>query len=316
MNIKQVGYYVETVEKGSLSAAAKELYVTVQAISKAVSNLESELGCDLLERNSRGVRPTAFGRAFYRKAVRAIDSFRELESFARTYRSFEDRSGHLRLGLNTPPFHGNEQMRENIAQFIESQIGVKTAVPLAQGDQGLVDLRAGRLDALITVGMFRHEDVVCEIIGTVAPAAMLHRGHPLAGKRVLSLGDIAPYPVANPRWFSDFSNTIASIYQERAPQLRFVDVDVTGFKAHLQDDDGVVITTGIEALGKMIDDIVLVPIAADDSIAVPICLVSLAGGMTPQLLRLQKLLLNGLTLFKHGKPAGGGSVGASLSIGI
>ena len=49
MNIKQVRYYVEAVSKGSLSAAAKDMYVTVQAISKAIVNLEKELDCDLLE---------------------------------------------------------------------------------------------------------------------------------------------------------------------------------------------------------------------------------------------------------------------------
>ena len=58
MNIKQVKYFVGAVDKGSLSAAAKDLYVTVQAISKAIANLETELGGDLLERGCRGVKPT------------------------------------------------------------------------------------------------------------------------------------------------------------------------------------------------------------------------------------------------------------------
>lgn len=301
MNIKQVKYYVETVEQGSLSAAAKELYVTVQAISKAIVNLESELGCELLERGSRGVCPTAYGKAFYYKALRALDSFQELEAFARTYRGAAEQAADLRLGLNTPPFSGNEQMRDSVAQFIESQLGITTVVPLATGEQGFADLQAGLLDALITVGTFRHEDVVCNVVGTVAPAVMMRREHPLAGREFVSMEDLEPYAVANPGWFSVFSDTIASVYRERATGLRYVDVDIQGVVDHVHNNDGVIFTTGISALGKLNSNVALVPIVPDESVAIPICLVSMEDRTSPTLLRLQKLLLSGLTLIKRGK---------------
>ena len=64
LNIKQIRYFAAVVEHGSLSAAAKGQYVTVQAVSKAIADLERELGQSLFVRESRGVHPTPFGKAF------------------------------------------------------------------------------------------------------------------------------------------------------------------------------------------------------------------------------------------------------------
>ena len=58
MNINQIKYFVSVFDHGSLSAAAKEQCVTVQAVSKALADLERELQSDLFVRQSRGVSPT------------------------------------------------------------------------------------------------------------------------------------------------------------------------------------------------------------------------------------------------------------------
>lgn len=44
MNLKQIEYLASVVKNGSFSLAAKECCVTVQAISKAMADLERELG--------------------------------------------------------------------------------------------------------------------------------------------------------------------------------------------------------------------------------------------------------------------------------
>lgn len=301
MNIKQVKYFVETVDQGSLSAAAKVQYVTVQAISKAIVNLETEMGATLLERENRGITPTAFGKAFYQKAVCALESFEELESFAASYRQLGNCFDGLCLGLNTPAFIGNETMRQSIAAFIEAQMGVPTTVPLASGDAGFEDLRMGKYDALITIGMFHHSDVRCDIVGTVAPAIMVAATHPLADRKNVSLADLAPYPVANPRWFCQYNETVVSIYKAQGNQLHYIDMTEEEAVEHVCNNKGACITTSIEMLGKVNDDVVLIPLAAADSVAIPVCVVSMKDRVSPLLLKLRQLLLNGLALMKRGK---------------
>lgn len=65
MNIKQIRYFVAVFESGSFSIAAKTCGVAVQAVSKAIHELENGLGEHVFERTNRGAAPTTVGRAFY-----------------------------------------------------------------------------------------------------------------------------------------------------------------------------------------------------------------------------------------------------------
>lgn len=62
-DLRELRVFVAVAEAGSFTRAAEQLYVTQQAVSKTVRDLEHELGVELLERTSREVRPTAAGRA-------------------------------------------------------------------------------------------------------------------------------------------------------------------------------------------------------------------------------------------------------------
>ena len=56
-------YYVfhTVAKKGSISHAAKELYISQPAISKSIQKLEDNLNTTLFKRSSRGVTLTADG---------------------------------------------------------------------------------------------------------------------------------------------------------------------------------------------------------------------------------------------------------------
>ena len=79
MDIRQLEYYSALVRKGSFTKAADELYVTRQTLSKAVRNLEHELGCKLVCNRDGHVRPTETGALLYAEAAPVIDSYRKLE---------------------------------------------------------------------------------------------------------------------------------------------------------------------------------------------------------------------------------------------
>src|SRR5262245_34582573 len=53
----------EVVASGSFSAAADALSYSQSAVSQAIATLEGEVGAALIERDRRGVRPTAAGAA-------------------------------------------------------------------------------------------------------------------------------------------------------------------------------------------------------------------------------------------------------------
>jgi DNA-binding transcriptional LysR family regulator len=63
MDLRQLQYFLATVENRSFGKAAEKLHVTQPALSKAVRRLELSLGVKLLDRLPRGVSPTIYGEA-------------------------------------------------------------------------------------------------------------------------------------------------------------------------------------------------------------------------------------------------------------
>jgi DNA-binding transcriptional LysR family regulator len=75
--------FVNVVEAGSFSSAARRLEVGQPAVSKAVAQLEERLGVRLLLRSTRGLTPTEAGQRFYERALRAIGEADEADRSAR-----------------------------------------------------------------------------------------------------------------------------------------------------------------------------------------------------------------------------------------
>ena len=276
MNIKQITYLTAVVEHGSLTAAAKDLYVTVQAVSKAIADLERELGRRLFVRESRGMRPTPFCQEFGEKALGVIAGFDSLEAFARSYGERGGLPDRLRLALNTPAFPGNEVVRENTASFTRARLGIEVTYELATGEAGFEGLADGTYDAIVTVGAFRHGDVECFPVGTVPAGVMMGSRHPLAQKDVVSLEDLARYPMGLSSWFDDANDTIVEHYREQDVHLNFVELALADVVRFLS-EGGIIFTTGIPALGRVDPSLTVRVLAPEDAVPVPICLVCLKG---------------------------------------
>src|SRR5262245_58262075 len=75
--------FVTVAEERSFCRAAQKLGVTVAATSRAVKQLEAELGVPLLERTSRSVGLTREGEAFLVHARQAVGLMRSAREMAR-----------------------------------------------------------------------------------------------------------------------------------------------------------------------------------------------------------------------------------------
>lgn len=97
MELRQLRYFVQVVESGSLTQAAAALGVVTSALSQQITRLEGELATRLLQRGPGGVRPTDAGLAFWRQAQLALRHADEAGRAARTARL----AGHVSVGLAT-----------------------------------------------------------------------------------------------------------------------------------------------------------------------------------------------------------------------
>lgn len=78
MDIKQLQYFVTSVDLGSFHAAAEALITTQPNVSKVVKALEEEMGMTLLVRKRSGVTVTAEGEEVYKYALNTLKNFKML----------------------------------------------------------------------------------------------------------------------------------------------------------------------------------------------------------------------------------------------
>ena len=83
MDLRQLRYFAQIVESGSLSKASRQLFIAQPALSQQLAKLEGEVGKPLLNRSSKGVIPTDNGLALYHHARFMLRQLDQALSIAR-----------------------------------------------------------------------------------------------------------------------------------------------------------------------------------------------------------------------------------------
>jgi DNA-binding transcriptional LysR family regulator len=99
LNLHLLRLFVTVVRTGSFSRAADVLHISQPAISKGVRDFELQVGCRLLDRTPKGVRPTREGEALTRHAEALFAAERAAEDELLSLRNLD--SGSLRIGAST-----------------------------------------------------------------------------------------------------------------------------------------------------------------------------------------------------------------------
>ena len=98
-NLSLYHIFNTVAEAGNISHAAKELYISQPAISKAVTRLEQNLETKLFVRSSRGVTLTESGKLLYEQTNAAFKHLRQAEDTIKKNKKLG--TGNLKIGVST-----------------------------------------------------------------------------------------------------------------------------------------------------------------------------------------------------------------------
>ena len=190
MEIRELRAFVEVVRQGGFSKAAKTVFATQSTVSKAVKQLEEELGYQLLERFGHRSRLTEVGEIVYRRAVTILAQGDDLRSELEELRGLK--GGTLRLGF--PLIGSNTLFARWFAVYRSRYPGVDIRL-VEHGSKRLEELvLAGELDlaaSLLPVGReFEYQEVRREPIDVLLAA-----DHPLAQRAQLTFEELEDMPV-------------------------------------------------------------------------------------------------------------------------
>jgi len=159
--------------------AAQRLAVSSQVITRAVRELEDELGEPLFHRSTRGVRLTDFGTALAERARVAVGGVDQL--FQRIdRRTLSQHAGTVRIAA--PGVLGRQHIPKALAPMLTEHPGLVLDLRLSNR---LADVVGEKIDAGVRVGPLRDSRFVAKPVGrmklyTVAAPALLDRVGPPA----------------------------------------------------------------------------------------------------------------------------------------
>ncbi|MEL7526268.1 MAG: LysR family transcriptional regulator [Pseudomonadota bacterium] len=150
--------FVQSVNLGSFSAAAKHLGVSQPAISQQVRGLEDQLGTRLLNRTTRQLQLTEAGERYYAYARDILERMIEAD---RSIQSDETQmSGPLSIGL--PLGFAESVLSDFLIRFKKEHPCLLLDISLS--DQ-FVDVIQERLDVAIRMGEIRDERLIVRRLG-------------------------------------------------------------------------------------------------------------------------------------------------------
>ena len=142
-NLSQYKIFYEVAKAGNISKAAKELYISQPAISKAISKLEDSLGLSLFTRSSRGLQLTSEGEILFEHTREAFDALDRGEQELKRIQEFD--IGHLRIGVSNTlcKYILLPYLKTFIDQYPHMKVTIEsqaTAQTLARLEQQKIDL--------------------------------------------------------------------------------------------------------------------------------------------------------------------------------
>lgn len=153
MELRHLRYFQAVAEELSFSKAARRLRIAQPALSRAVQEIERELGAQLIERERRSPRLTPAGAVLLRETGLLLE--RLDDSLRRVRRAAGGEEGELRLGYIGPPTRQflPRLLREYRKRFPQVTVILEERTPERVWEM----VSKGRLSVAITRPVLAHE---------------------------------------------------------------------------------------------------------------------------------------------------------------
>ena len=181
--------FVAIADERSLTRAAEREHLALAAVSKRVSDLESQLGIALLYRQPKGVELTPAGHALLHHARHMMDNLEQLNADLSEFS--QGVKGHVRIHANTSAVI--EFLPEDLAAFARLHPQVKIDLEERVSSETIRAVREGLTDIGIFAGHVPTEEL--QVFGYRHDQLVLvtPRDHPLAGRSSIALREAVGY---------------------------------------------------------------------------------------------------------------------------
>lgn len=172
-----MGVLLRVVDRGSFSAASRDLGRPLATVSRKVNELERHLGTRLLIRTTRKLALTDVGAGYVAAARRILDDISETERLA----AGEFHAPRGELVLTAPVLFGRLHILPIVAEFLATYREINVRLMLSDKNLHLVD---DNVDMAVRIGALPDSSMVASRVGSMravvcaSPKLLAEHGEP------------------------------------------------------------------------------------------------------------------------------------------
>lgn len=198
MNTTYLIYALEIERVGSISQAAQNLYMAQPNLSKAIRELEKELGFTIFKRTAKGVSPTEEGTEFLYHARQIMEQVGAVERISQRigtdklkYKISIPRGSYIVDGFTS--FLSELELEKGLEVTINETNALGTISNVADRGYNLGIIRYQMLDETQYLTMLKNNHLTYETIWEFEYVLVMSKNHPLANKETITPGDLSEY---------------------------------------------------------------------------------------------------------------------------
>lgn len=199
MDLNEISVFLQVVQTGSFTQAARKLGMPNSTVSSKVSSLERRLGVTLIQRTTRRLQVTPAGQAYFKRCIQGLE---EIQAAELEIASIQGEPQGL-LRLTAPVELGSEVLPDLISGFIKKYPKVSVEVLLSDRR---IDLLAESVDLAIRAGELKDSSLIAKKLGSAyfapfaSPKYLKARG-PLKHPRELRAHECVQFtPLGSEDW--------------------------------------------------------------------------------------------------------------------
>ena len=269
MTLQQLKYMIMIAEKGSITEAAKELYISQPSLSGAIKDVEKEVKITIFNRCRAGVALTTEGMEFLGYARQVVQQMELLESKYINNLPEKQRfcvsSQHYTFGANAF-VELVQQFGQERYEFILNETQTHQVIKDVRNrfsDLGILYLSKNNENVLMKV--FEENNLKFYEIFSATPHVFLRREHPLAKKETIKLEDLKPYPrLSFVQGTYESSNFAEELFSNETVEKSIKISNRAAIVNFMIGLDGYTISSGIFPKYLHGDSIISIPLAEDE----------------------------------------------------
>ena len=198
MNTTYLSYALEIERVGSISQAAQNLYMAQPNLSKAIRELEKELGFTIFKRTAKGVSPTEEGTEFLYHARQIMEQVCAVERISQRigtdklkYKISIPRGSYIVDGFTS--FLSELELEKGMEVTINETNALGTISNVADRGYNLGIIRYQMLDETHYLTMLKNNHLTYETIWEFEYVLVMSKNHPLANKETITPEDLSEY---------------------------------------------------------------------------------------------------------------------------